>query len=234
MWRPAQSPASETLALQKPSLASFPLFLSLVEEHGPARLAQVAHDLRDSDPDSWTDLFTQYWTHIDAPTDPQEFLVLAFFQPYAEFARSRASLRLEGYTSLAMPFLQSQTRARRPPPARRRRPRSLLCGFCSRNGSSAASSARDAAKKTTPSSRSIPPPKLPYIRVECCDTCRTYIKSIDLAKNGLADRWSTNSPLSRWTSGHKSMGTPNSVLICLECDLIPNCDLLPECPALIS
>jgi len=23
--------------------------------------------------------------------------------------------------------------------------------------------------------------------VECCDTCHTYIKSIDLSKNGLAD-----------------------------------------------
>jgi len=29
--------------------------------------------------------------------------------------------------------------------------------------------------------------EFPYIRVECCDTCHTYIKSIDLSKNGLAD-----------------------------------------------
>jgi FdhE protein len=26
----------------------------------------------------------------------------------------------------------------------------------------------------------------PYIRVDCCDTCHTYIKSIDMTKNGLA------------------------------------------------
>jgi FdhE protein len=28
---------------------------------------------------------------------------------------------------------------------------------------------------------------LPYVRVECCDTCQTYIKTIDLTKNGLAE-----------------------------------------------
>ena len=27
----------------------------------------------------------------------------------------------------------------------------------------------------------------PHIRVECCDTCQSYIKSIDLTKNGLAE-----------------------------------------------
>ena len=27
----------------------------------------------------------------------------------------------------------------------------------------------------------------PHIRVECCDRCQIYIKSIDLTKNGLAE-----------------------------------------------
>jgi FdhE protein len=26
-----------------------------------------------------------------------------------------------------------------------------------------------------------------YIRVDCCDTCKTYIKAVDLTKNGLAE-----------------------------------------------
>jgi FdhE protein len=25
------------------------------------------------------------------------------------------------------------------------------------------------------------------VRVECCDTCRNYIKTVDLTRNGLAD-----------------------------------------------
>ena len=29
--------------------------------------------------------------------------------------------------------------------------------------------------------------RFPHMRVECCDACHTYIKSVDLSKNGLAD-----------------------------------------------
>src|SRR5205807_4730415 len=97
-WASRPLPGQQDAAATRALLGSFPEFLSLVEEIAPARLAQVARELRGSDPNSWANLFTQCWTHIDSPTDPQEFLVLAFFQPYAEFARSQAPLQLEGYT----------------------------------------------------------------------------------------------------------------------------------------
>ena len=186
-------------------VASFPSFLSLVEEHGPARLVQVAQDLRGSDPDFWTDLFTQCWTRIDAPTDPGEFLVLAFLQPYAEFARSRAALRLEGYTSLLCPFcnrkpglgvLRQQGDGGR---------RSLLCGVCLtewefRRIVCPGCGQEDHAKLPVYTAA-----ELPYIRVECCDDCHTYIKSIDLTKNGLADPLVdelASVPLNLWAQEH--------------------------------
>jgi len=28
--------------------------------------------------------------------------------------------------------------------------------------------------------------EFPHVRIEACDACRTYIKSVDLTKNGLA------------------------------------------------
>jgi FdhE protein len=166
---------------------SFPSFLSLVEEKAPAKLAEVAHDLRDSDSGSWTDLFNDYWTHVDPPTDPKEFLVLAFFQPYAEFVRSQANLKLEGYASLLCPFcnrkpglgiLRQQGDGGR---------RSLLCGVCLtewefRRLICAGCGEEDHAKLPVYTAA-----ELPYIRVECCDICQTYIKCIDLTKNGLAD-----------------------------------------------
>jgi FdhE protein len=186
-------------------VASFPAFLSLVEEHGPARLAQVAHHLHSSDPSSWADLFTECWNHIDAPTDPKDFLVLAFLQPYAEFARSRAPLRLEGYTSLLCPFcsrnpalgvLRQQGDGGR---------RSLVCGFCLtewefRRVICPGCGQQDHAKLPVYTAA-----ELPYIRVECCDVCQTYIKSIDLTKNGLADPLVdelASVPLSLWAQEH--------------------------------
>ena len=186
-------------------LASFPKFLSLVEGKAPARLARVAHDLSSSNPNSWPDLFTECWTHTDAPTDPQEFLVLAFFQPYAEFARSRASLQLEGYTSLLCPFCNRKPAAgilRQQGDGGRR---SLLCGVCLtewefRRVVCPGCGQEDHAKLPVYTAA-----ELPYIRVECCDDCKTYIKCVDLTKNGLAEPLVdelASVPLNLWAQEH--------------------------------
>jgi FdhE protein len=200
-----QLPSQRDPGATKTLLAAFPAFLSLVEEKAPASLAQVARNLRSSDPNSFTDLFTECWTHIDAPTDPQEFLVLAFFQPYAEFARSRATLQLEGYTSLLCPFCN-----RKPALGILRQQgdggrRSLLCGFCVtewefRRVVCPGCGQEDHTKLPVYTAETFP-----HIRVECCDTCQTYIKSIDLTKNGLADPLVdelASIPLSLWAHEH--------------------------------
>jgi FdhE protein len=186
-------------------LASFPQFLSLVEETGPARLAQVAHELRGLDPASWTDLFTECWTHIDAPTDPKEFVVLACFQPYAEFARSKANLRLEGYTSLLCPFCN-----RKPAAAVLRQQgdggrRSLLCGVCLTEWEFRRLICPGCGQEDHARLPVYTAAELPYIRVECCDACQTYVKCIDLTKNGLADPLVdelATVPLNLWAQEH--------------------------------
>jgi FdhE protein len=207
-----EAPASLALSGQQDAratedelVASFPSFLSLVEEHGPARLAQIAHGLRSSDPKSWPDLFTECWTHIDAPTDPKEFLVLAFFQPYAEFAASRAPARQESSASLLCPFC-----SRKPALGILRQQgdgarRSLLCGVCLtewefRRVICPGCGQEDHAKLPVYTAA-----ELPYIRVECCDDCKTYVKCIDLTKNGLADPLVdelASVPLNLWAQEH--------------------------------
>ena len=185
--------------------AGFPQFLSLVEEKAPARLAQVAENLRKSNPDSWPNLFTQCWTNASALTDPQEFLILAFLQPYAELARSQANLRLEDYSSLLCPFCN-----RKPALGILRQQgdggrRSLLCGFCLtewefRRVICPGCGQEDHAKLPVYTAE-----ELPHIRVECCDACQTYIKTIDLTRNGLADPLVdelASVPLNLWAQEH--------------------------------
>ncbi len=85
--------------------ASVPQFLSVVEEKGPARPAQVAHGLRRESSDSWSYLLNACWPATgEPPSDPEEFLAFAFLQPYAEFERSHAHLQLDGYTHALCPF----------------------------------------------------------------------------------------------------------------------------------
>jgi formate dehydrogenase accessory protein FdhE len=200
---------SNPVSLSGPDLhqlvASFPSFLAIVEEKAPTRLAQVAHDLRNSDPNSWTDLFSECWTHIDAPTDPREFLVLAFFQPYAELTRSRAPMQLEGYTSLLCPFCN-----RKPALGVLRQQgdggrRSLLCGFCLAEWEFRRIVCPGCGREEHAKLPVYTAAELPYIRVECCDACHTYIKSIDLTKNGLADPLVdelASVPLNLWAQEH--------------------------------
>jgi len=204
-WAFRPLPGQQDAGATKILLDSFPAFLSLVEEKAPARLAQVARELRGSDPNSWANLFTQCWTHIDSPTDPQEFLVLAFFQPYAEFARSQASLQLEGPTSLLCPFCHRKPALAILRPQGDGGRRSLLCGFCLtewefRRLICPGCTEEDHAKLPVYTAA-----ELPYIRVECCDTCQTYVKCIDLTKNGLAEPLVdelASVPLNLWAQEH--------------------------------
>ena len=183
----------------------FPPFLAMVEENGPARLAQVAHDLRNAPSGSRSDLLNACWSPTgEVPSYPHEFLAFAFLQPYAEFIRSRAPLQLEGTHPLcpfcnrkpALGVLRQQGDGAR---------RSLLCGFCLaewefRRIVCPGCGQEDHAKLPVYTAA-----ELPYIRVECCDTCQTYIKSIDLTKNGLAvplvDELASV-PLNLWAQEH--------------------------------
>ncbi|HXM22356.1 MAG TPA: formate dehydrogenase accessory protein FdhE [Terriglobales bacterium] len=187
-------------------LTSFPSFLSLVEEKAPVRFAQVAHDLRNSSSGSWSDLLNKCWSTADEPpATPQEFLALAFLQPYAELVRSRARLQLDGYTHSLCPFCN-----RKPTLAVLRRQgdgarRNLVCGFCLcdwefRRIVCAGCGQEDQAKLPVYTAD-----QFPHVRVECCDVCHTYIKSIDLTKNGLADPMVdelASIPLDLWAQEH--------------------------------
>ena len=189
----------------KTLLANFPQFLTLVEEKAPARLAQVAHDLRNAS-SSWSHLLDTCWSATgEPPSSPEEFVACAFLQPYAEFLRSHTSPQLEGYTSLLCPFCN-----RKPAVGVLRQQgdggrRSLLCGFCLtewefRRVICPGCGQEDHAKLPVYTAA-----ELPYIRVECCDSCHTYIKSIDLTKNGLADPLVdelASVPLNLWAQEH--------------------------------
>lgn len=187
-------------------LAGFPGFLSLIEEKAPARFAEVARELRNSSPSSWSGLLNHGWSKVEEPpSEPQEFLAAAFLQPYAETVRSHAGLQLEGYTQPLCPFchrkpafgvLQQLGDGAR---------RNLLCGFCLcewefRRIVCPACGEEDQAKLPVYTAA-----QFPHMRVECCDTCHTYIKSTDLTKNGLADPLVdelASVPLDLWAQEH--------------------------------
>jgi FdhE protein len=190
-------------------MASFPAFLELVEKHAPARLAQVAMELHQAPSESWTGLLNDVWSVPDQPPqpswEPSQFLALAFLQPYAEFVRGRVPLQLQNYTHALCPFCSRKPVMGVLRPLGEGARRNLLCGFCLcewefRRIVCPGCDEKDHAKLPVYTAE-----EFPHIRVECCDTCRTYIKSIDLSKNGLADPQVdelASVPLDLWAQEH--------------------------------
>jgi len=187
-------------------LSSFGPYLSLVAEQGPERVAVVAHDLKNSGKNSWQEWLNECWSAVEQPSaEPREFLALAFLQPYAEFVRSRVPLQLDGYTHSLCPFC-----SRKPGMGILRQQgdggrRSLLCAFCLTEW--------EFRRILCPGCGEEDHKRLPvytaeefgYIRVECCDSCKTYIKSVDLGKAGLAEPLVdeiASVPLDLWSQEH--------------------------------
>jgi FdhE protein len=187
------------------SSAAFPQFLSLIEANAPAPLAQIARELRASGPNSWPELFSQCWANTDSPTNPQEFLVLAFLQPYAELARSAVSTPVKNSASRLCPYCSRKPALAILRPQGDGGSRSLLCGFCLTEWEFRRIVCPGCGQEDHPQLPVYTAESFPYIRVECCDTCHTYIKSIDMTKNGLAEPIvdeMASIPLDLWAQEH--------------------------------
>ncbi len=153
-----------------------------------------------------SDLLSAVWNSAaDAPSTPEEFLAFAFLQPYAESARSHAHLQLENYTHPLCPFCNRKPAIAALRPMGDGAQRKLLCGFCLAEWDFRRIVCPNCGEENHARLPVYTAETLPYIRVECCDSCRVYIKSIDLSKNGLADPLVdelASIPLDLWAQEH--------------------------------
>jgi FdhE protein len=168
-------------------VASLETFLTLAQRSGPSRLADLARELMREGSDSWPGLLNACWLASNSSTEPQALLLQAFLQPFAQFVRNCTPMRPSTHMYSVCPFCD-----RKPGLAILRQQgdgarRSLLCSFCHAEW--------EFRRVVCPRCGEEENGKLPvyiandfgHIRVECCDTCKTYIKSVDLTKNGLAE-----------------------------------------------
>lgn len=171
----------ETAALSP----KFGSFLSIVQRNGTETLSQIGRELRATG-HSWPELLNSAWS-APAASAPQLILAQAFLQPYAELMRSRTDLSPARTNYAVCPFCH-----RKPGFGILRQmgegaSRSMVCAFCSAEW--------DLRRIVCPGCGEENEKQLPiytadlfdYIRVECCDTCKTYIKTIDLTKKGNAE-----------------------------------------------
>ncbi len=197
--KPFQSGTSG--ADETPGLERFASFLDLVQQRGSETLASQAQLLSKS-PDSWERLLKSYWN--SDPGCEESFFVRACLQPYYE---RRADLRSAGMNQRTRRSPESAIAANHLSscPFCRRKPqlailsddpemsgvqegatgafRFLMCGDCLTVWSFPRIACAGCGEREPSRLPYYSTEALPYLRVECCDSCRQYLKSVDLTRD---------------------------------------------------
>lgn len=170
-------------------LPHFQPVLYVTARAGPGPLAQLASELSDAGPAVWEPLLDDHWKTEHADDDgsslSHSFFAHAFFQPYAEYLAAQAD-SVSNYTRAVCPFCSRKPALGILRPEGDGAKRSLLCSLCSTEW--------EYRRIVCPACGEQDVDKLPIytanefeqIRVEACDTCKVYIKTVDLTKNGRA------------------------------------------------
>jgi formate dehydrogenase accessory protein FdhE len=146
---------------------------------GPAPLADAAGKI------GWPQLLDAFWTYHEASSAEERFFALALLQPYAERLAEDAHPPAVGAASnCPVCGTEAVVGVLRPEGFGARR--SLVCSLCAFEW--------EFVRTTCPGCRESRPEAIGVytseqfnsVRVEACDTCKRYLKTVDLTKNGLA------------------------------------------------
>jgi len=182
-------------------LPKFPAFLSMIEQIAPAPLAQAAVSLALRGPAGWQHAIEDFWysdpelavgeTEMQSAdrsgaTGCDRLLAWIFLQPYAEYlAGHRESATVDG-TPLTCPLcgcrpivgvLRTEGDGGK---------KSLICMLCAHEWNFRRIYCPSCGEEREPQMAYYSAPEIAHVRVDVCDTCHFYLKSIDLTKTGLA------------------------------------------------
>jgi FdhE protein len=198
-------------------LPNFQDFLKLVAENAPITLAESARQLSNQRSEVWTTLLEDYWATSGRDDRPNaafdQFLPRAFLQPYAEqLSGDHAANETSAFPSLC-PLCGARPLLGVLRPEGDGGKRFLLCSFCLREWEFRRIFCATCGEETETKLPVYVAEQFPYIRVEACETCKFYLRTIDLTKDGnavpLVDDLAAI-PLSLWAEEHGySRAQPN-------------------------
>jgi formate dehydrogenase maturation protein FdhE len=204
-------------------LPRFSPFLSIIQQVAPVPLASAAVELGRKGPAGWQQAIEEFWhgdldlvgnadetaqvqvADSEATISAIRLLAWIFLQPYAEYlANHRETLIVDG-TPFTCPLcggkpivgvLRSEGDGAK---------KSLICMLCAHEWTFRRIYCPACGEEREPQMAFYSAPEIVHVRVDVCDTCHTYLKSIDLTKTGLAvpivDEVATM-PLDLWAREH--------------------------------
>ena len=164
-------------------------FLSVAEKHGPSNLAAAATQIAILSADSWIALLESWWQTAGL-SDQQigafpQFFARVALQPLAEFAAA-ASAPPQILPRNTCPRCGSRPLLGVLRPEGDGGKRFLLCSFCSQEWEFRRILCPTCGEETEQKLPVYIAEQSPHMRVEACDTCKFYLRSVDLTKDGHA------------------------------------------------
>jgi len=175
--------------------ARFSRFLTNVSQVAPAVLARAASDLLQRGSASWLRLLEEFWQTPRTSFDDDETqeavlahrsLAWLFLQPFAEYLASRRNGVVVDESAVRCPLcggapivgvLRAEGDGAK---------KSLICMLCAHEWAFRRIYCPSCGEERESHMAFYSAPEIPHVRVDVCDTCRTYLKSVDLTKTGLA------------------------------------------------
>jgi len=200
-------------------LPRFAPFLSLIEQIAPSPLSHTAHELGAKSGSQWQEILATFWEEeLGSPASlaPDETLLSwMFLQPYAEYLADHTEWTTPDGTPCVCPLCCGKPQVGALRPEGDGGKRSLICSLCGtewayRRIVCPACGEEDVHKLAIYSAK-----EFSHVRVEACDACHSYIKTVDLTKNGHAvpvvDELATI-PLNLWATEHGYLKLQNNFL----------------------
>jgi formate dehydrogenase accessory protein FdhE len=207
----AEQPLREELDLNF-LLPKFAELLFLIGEIAPSLLAQSAYEVARAGSQSWGKILTDFWNsdmelsdeHAESGNS-ERLLAWILLQPYAEsLAGQRDQATMDG-TPFTCPLCGGKPIVgvlRREGDGAKK---SLICMLCAHEWAFRRLYCPSCGEEREPQLAFYSSPEIAHVRVDVCDTCHTYLKSVDLTKTGLAvpivDELATI-PLDLWAREH--------------------------------
>ncbi len=169
-------------------LPFFPQLIALAKREGSVALAQAAGTLEQDSEGDRLALLESIWQHqVESRHIAGEdaFFAQALLQPYAEYLSQGAGATNDGSAALC-PFCGSKPLLVVLRPEGDGAKRFLFCSLCSTEWAFRRILCPNCGEENKEKLPVFSAQEFDYVRLDACDSCRTYIKSVDLSKNGRA------------------------------------------------
>jgi FdhE protein len=189
--RPAPPPGELRQELELSLLLPwFASFLSFIAEIAPPPLAEAAAELGAAGVTRWQEVLHELWhTEVDAAprlTAAEGLLAWSFLQPYAEALAGEAPPPKPDETPLLCPRCGGRPQVGVLRPEGHGARRSLVCALCATEWNYRRIACAACGEEKVEKLPVYVAEDFAHVRVEACDSCRHYIKTIDLTKDGHA------------------------------------------------